>query len=1091
MRNQLFIGVAAVALIAPAAAIAQETTSTIQGTVTSDGAPVAGAAVTITHVPSGTVSRVTTTADGTFSAAGLRVGGPFTVTVDQTNTQVTDIYTIAGQPYNVPIDTSPQTADVVVTAARVKGAGVIGSGPSTVLNANDISKVASVNRDIRDLMRRDPFATLDTSQSTGRQVTFAGVNPRFNRFTVDGVPITDSFGLNADALPSRRGPVPLDSIAEFQTKVAPYDIREGFFEGGVINAILRSGTNSFQGTGFYSVNSDQLTGTHLKPYAPAGGTAANGLVPVLPFKSEDYGAELSGPIIKDKLFFMISGERVRNNTPFNANANPLLTTADGQAALAQILNIASTKYGVTAGGQLTNQNDKDDRLVGRLDWNVTDGQRLALTGIYTKDSINTLGVNTSLTGLSTESNDYVKPDRVVAGVATLNSTWSPTVSTETRVMYKDYQSGQTPLGAPTALAVICSDATNLDNATSCSTGKSTVDIGPLGSAATNVLHVQTFDAQELVRVTLNNHNVRLLYDFQNVKNYDLFISATTAAGSAGAYGAYYFDSIAAFEAGQAQAFGYANATTGNPNDAAALFSYQTHTFGIQDNWQVTPTVTVNYGLRYDLYGGHDRPDFNPAFLAREGFANTSYLSGRGLLQPRVGFDWKATSRLGVHGGIGIFGGGTPDVYIGNSFSASGVQPSNISLTNATPGSSAVLNNVSLTSVPAAAQALLKASPVTAATAALAPNFKIPSQWRGSLSADYDLNLGPLGNHWILSGNALISKTREAIFYHDGRDIPLLNSDGTPALTPDGRQRYQDITPLLGQGNSSTATDMILGNTTKGHGYVGTVSLAKKFGMGIDLYGSFTYEDVWDQQALTSSVATSLYSNGAFYDANGGAFGHSNDEVRYSAHYEVGYEHAFFRDYKTKIQLFGETRIGSPYSYVMTEASTLASGRGSVFGTALNTGRFLFYVPNGPDDPKVTYDSAATKAQIMHIIQTTGLKNFLGQIAPRNAFNSKWFTKIDLHLEQEIPTFIGHSRISVFADIENLPNLINHKWGEQLRNFFPFTDSVAKVSCVAQGANGCAQYKYSAPSSDTFLADQLVTVNGSSLYSIRVGARFSF
>ena len=310
MRNHLFIGAAVAALTIPAAAYAQETTSVIRGSVTSGGAPVANAQIVVTDVASGTKATTTTDASGNFSAPGLRAGGPYEVEVTSSagNTKVTDIYTVVGQPYELPIDVAApaegSTADIVISATRVKGAGVIGSGPSTVLTANDISKVASVNRDIRDLMRRDPFATLDTSQSTGRQVTFAGTNPRFNRFTVDGVPITDSFGLNPDALPSRRGPVPLDSIGEFQTKVAPYDIREGFFQGGVVNAILKSGTNSFHGGGFYTVTTDGLTGSRLKPYV----SNPTGVVNQPKFTSKDYGVTLSGPIIKDRLFFMSNWE---------------------------------------------------------------------------------------------------------------------------------------------------------------------------------------------------------------------------------------------------------------------------------------------------------------------------------------------------------------------------------------------------------------------------------------------------------------------------------------------------------------------------------------------------------------------------------------------------------------------------------------------------------------------------------------------------------------------------------------------------------------------------------------------------------------
>ncbi|MEN2789026.1 carboxypeptidase regulatory-like domain-containing protein [Sphingomonas oligophenolica] len=1095
MRHNLFLGVAIAALVIPAAASAQETTSVISGAVTANGAGVSGAKVVATNVPSGTRSETVTGTDGNFTFSGLRPGGPYTVEVTSTqgNSTVTDIYTVAGQPFNLPIDIAAQTtADVVVTASHIKGAGVIGSGPATVLTANDIANVASVNRDIRDLMRRDPFATLDTSQSTGRQVTFAGTNPRFNRFTVDGVPITDSFGLNPDALPSRRGPVPIDSIGEFQTKVAPYDIREGFFQGGVINAILRSGTNSFQGTGFYSINTDGLTGSRLKPYI----SNPTGVANQPKFKSQDYGIELSGPIIKDRLFFMVAAERVRADNPFNVAASSIT-----QAQFDQIVSIAKTKYNVDAGGKLTNQGDKDDRIVGRIDANITDGQRLSITGIYTKDQINTLGFN-SATAQSTESNDYVKPNRLWAAVATLNSTWSPVVSTETRVMYKNYQSGQNPILAKTAMALICTDAGSAgaitvgSNATQCSSNVSTLAVGPLGSAQTNILRTKTFDAQELVRVSLGDHNIRLLYDYQHVSNYNLFIGQTANPGStgisSGAYGAYYFDSIAAFQAGIAQEFGYANATTGNPNDAAAIFSYATHTFGLQDDWRVNSTLTINYGARYDLFAGHDRPLFNQAFYDREGFANTAFLSGRGLFQPRVGFDWKATPRFNIHGGVGIFGGGTPDVYIGNSFSSSGVQPVLFS----TATNPAYLNNVSLTQVPAGATAALNGTK-NAPVAALDPNFKIASQWRGSLSATYDFNLGGMGDHWIFAANVLISKTRQGILYRDGRDHPIV---GDSALTPDGRQRYFDITPVS-QGGVSGNADTILGNTTRGHGYIGVVSLAKKWDFGLNLFGSFTYQDVWDQTATTSSIASSNYGNTAYLDANGAAFGHSNDEVRYSFKYNLGFEHAFFGDYKTRVNLFGETRIGSPYSYTMQDAGTV-SGRSQTFGTAGNTSRFLFYVPTGVNDPKIVYAPTVVggvvtqtadqvAARIDQIINSTGLAKYRGQIAPRNAFNSKWFTKLDLHLEQEIPTFVGKSRISVFADIENLPNLINHKWGEQLRNFFPYTDVVTKVACKQVGTNACAQYTYSAPSTDSFLADQLITVNGSSLYSIRVGARVSF
>ena len=667
----------------------------------------------------------------------------------------------------------PVGKEIVVTASRVRGARNISGGPATVLNANDISKVASVNRDIRDLMQRDPFASLDASQSTGRQVTFAGVNPRFNRFTIDGVPVTDSFGLNPDGLPSRRGPVPLNSIAQFETKEAPYDIREGFFEGGVINAVLKSGTNQFHGTAFYTYNDNSMNGTRSK----------NLVVPNLKTKSKDYGAEISGPIIKDKIFFMVAGERVRATQPITYTYQATIP----DATLQQVISIANSAYGVTAGSPIQISNDHDDRAVAKIDANISDTQRLSLTGIYTKDSITSINRNFN-NSVSTASDDYLKPNRVFGGVAQLNSDWSSIFSTEARVRYKDYKSGQNPFTPATGLAVVCTDPVNTGSATSCSNNGGTVFVGPPGSAAANKLRIKTFGASLLGRLNLGDHTVRLLGEYENSNNYDLFLAGSNATvSSPGPYGAYYFDSIAAFQARTAQAFGYTNSTTGNPNDAAALFTYKTYTAGIQDDWRVNGQLHVNAGLRYDRLGSNSVPLNNVNFLAREGFTNTHFIDGKDLLQPQIGFDFTPTNRLTFHGGAGLFGGGTPDVYVANSFSASGVEPASVTQVQVP----SALTNVSLTTVPPGAQAAVGNATLSAngTTSALDPNFKIPSQWRATLSGNYRANLGPLGDNWAIGGDVLFSKVHNAILVQDFRDRPIT---GASALTPDGRQRYFDI-----------------------------------------------------------------------------------------------------------------------------------------------------------------------------------------------------------------------------------------------------------------------------------------------------------
>jgi hypothetical protein len=458
--------------------------------------------------------------------------------------------------------------------------------------------------------------------------------------------------------------------------------------------------------------------------------------------------------------------------------------------------------------------------------------------------------------------------------------------------------------------------------------------------------------------------------------------------------------------------------------------------------------------------------------------------------------------LSFHGGVGVFGGGTPDVYVANSFSATGVQPASVSEVQVP----SALTNVSLTSVPPAAQvavgnALLSAN---GTVSALDPNFKVPSQIRATLSGNYRANLGPLGDNWNIGGDVLLNAVRNAILVKDYRDRPIT---GPSALTPDGRQRYYDVVSTI----SPTATcvfnttnctgdpgDYVLTNTTKGRGFVAVAHVNKQWDFGLTAGVSFTYQNIKDQQALTSSIAASNYNNGAYLDPNGGAYGHSNDEVRYSVKYNLSFEHAFFGDYKTRIDLFGQTRSGYPFSYTFFDPNGSARAPGSVFGTTGTASHYLFYVPTGLSDPKVTYAASGTQtaaqaqAALDALIGSTGLNKYRGRIAPRNAFNDPWFTKIDLHLEQQFPTFVGHSRFSIYGDVENVLNLINHNWGETLRAAFPGNKSLVTVTCAAVGANSCDHYVYSSVATTAQLASTPANSNlGASLYTIRVGARLTF
>ncbi|MES1976037.1 MAG: TonB-dependent receptor [Pseudomonadota bacterium] len=1122
MRHNLFIGAAVAALIVPMAASAQETTSTIRGTVTSNGAPVAGATVNILNVPSGTQSTVTTDANGSFNANGLRAGGPFTVKVTASGfngTEVTDINTVAAQAYELPIDLTPESTggDIVVTASRLPNARSISQGPTTVLSARDIANIATVNRDIRDLERRDPFARLDDTPTGGRAVSFAGQNARYNRFTVDGVPITDNFGLNTDGLPSRRSPIPLDAIGQFQAQVAPYDVRQGNFQGGAINIVLKSGTNDFHGTGFYARSGDQFVGKRTKDLS----------VNVPSYKVDNFGVELDGPIIKDKLFFMVAGERLRGGRPIaeGPTDNNVGTAIPGltQAQVDAISAVAKSKYGYNTGGVLHNLGDKDDRVVAKIDANITDQQRLSLTYTYANDAINLLN-NTFVSsppGLGLASNAYIQGNRLHTGVAQLNSDWSDSFSTEVRAFYKNYTRIQEPLfGRGFAQFRVCtqehSDRGSGGSITGCANNAPVVSFGPDNSRQTNQLKTQTWGGLVQARLTMNDHDLRVFTEVQDVKVFNSFLQ--NSAGN------YYFDSIDDLKAGTAQQLTYANAIPSlNPDDAAANFRYNSFAFGIMDAWKVTPTLNINYGARYDLYGMHSKPALSAAYTARyaggayvngklvDVGANNTNISGFGLFQPRFGFDWKPMSRLNIRGGGGIFGGGTPDVYVSNSFSNTGVLTNSVTITQTATGftgaptdvATAALNGVTGTSVPGSLGTYLAGT--TASTAspvnALDRNFKIPSQWRATLSAEYTANLGPLGDNWVFGADFLYSKVRNQVYFTDIRSAPIAGS-----LTPDGRQRYQNV--IDGPTSTSTNTDILLTNTTKGRALIAVARLDKTWDFGLNINGSFTYQDVKDQAPATSSTAGSNYSNGAFVDPNNVAYGISNDQVKYFFKYGVNYDHAFFGDYKTTVSLFGETRIGHPFSYTFQD---FGSGRSSVFGvTGVSSGtgtggnRYLMYVPT-LNDPLVSYSNADVRNAVNAFIDASGLGKYRGKVAPRNAFHSKWFTRIDLHVAQEIPAFVGNSRVTLFADIENFTNFLNRKWGQQREYVFPYNTAVVRVQCLTTTGNAdgagtvatnasqpCKQYRYSpvgGASSFTTPTDQIYA--NQSLYSIRVGAKFSF
>ena len=1086
IRYYLAAGVAAlsIASVTAAPAFAQETSSSVRGTVDGTDGPVAGANVKVFHEPSGTTATTVTDVDGSFALNGLRIGGPFTVTVEADGYetgQVTDLTLQAGQPVRLPI-TLQSNQGIIVTAASIQSAADLSDGPTTALTREDIETASSINRDIRDLARRDPLVTIDLTNN--RAIEIAGNGGRLNRFSVDGMQMSDDFGLNGGGLPTNRGPVPFDAIEQFTVKVAPYDIAEGDMQGGAINVVLKSGGNKFHGGAFFGYTNDNLTGDKSRNASPK-----------LDFDSKQYGGWVSGPIIQDKLFFMLSYERTKEGQPLDAgfgtgfaNQVPGLT----QSVIDGVTATAKSRYGYDTLGLIATTQEADEKIVGKLDWNITDDQRASFTYIRNVGS-NQFQQGTFLTApfsLGYQSNGYELTEEVNSGTFELNSTWSDSFSTTARASYRDYNRGQTPFGATNFPQItVCTDAVSAGNPlgqnTSC--GGTNLVFGPDISRHSNALNTENLSLDFTARVETGNHSIRFMTGYTKVSTFNLFLQRS--------FGDIYFDSIADFNAGNANRLRYGNAVPSNdPNDAAASFSTTNFTFGVQDDWQLSDNVKVSAGLRYDLFDNNKAPPLNPNLLMRTGITNRATFKGRGVIQPRFAVNWDASDRLVVRVGAGIFAGGTPDVFLSNVFSNTGL------LTNAVDinrGNCAVsltcgaLNGITNGTIPASVVTLTNniSSLTLAPTDLIDPNLDLASKFKATFQADYSANLGPLGDDWLFGVQFVYDKTVDAYLWTDLRSAPGVGALG---VLPDGRTRYRVV------GAASTNRDLILANTTDGRGYFATARFEKRFDNGLSIEGSYTRSDVKDRSSLTSSTSSSNYQNNAFVDPNFPAYGRSIYEYRDQFKFGVNYRKNLFGDNRTSLGLFGENRSGRPFSVTMLDNT---GGRGATFGTVGNLGNMLLYVPT-VGDTRVTFDNVASETAFNSLVTSLGLEKYRGKIVPKNSQTSPDFFKIDLHVGQELPLpLVEGGKFEVFADIENVLNMINKDWGSLRQVQFPYNSTLVRVNCLTTnstvtptgtaGVNAtllqnCAQYRYS-----NVLAPNEVLQTRQSLYGIRVGARIKF
>ena len=367
--SKLALGLAVALAAAPA--FAQSTSSALGGRISdAAGQPVTGADVAIVHVESGTVSHATTDASGRYLARGLRVGGPYSVTITKDGKTETreGVYLQLAEVASLDAKLGVAATDIGSVVVMGGATSVFSSdnkGVGTSVSGRQLELAPQTNRSLDDIARLDP--RIQVTDAGDGSISVAGVNNRYNNISVDGMSQGDPFGLNANGLPYIGSPISVDTIAAYDLKVSDYDVGSDTV-GATVNAVTKSGTNEFHGSVY----------TALRDSDWMGNLDGNGYTG---FDSDrTWGATLGGRLVKDKLFFFASFEKqtIKNfggSSTSDGIANGDVTQQDVADAIeiANSLGMFPGTYGST-GVNLENK-----RYLAKLDWNINDSHRASLT----------------------------------------------------------------------------------------------------------------------------------------------------------------------------------------------------------------------------------------------------------------------------------------------------------------------------------------------------------------------------------------------------------------------------------------------------------------------------------------------------------------------------------------------------------------------------------------------------------------------------------------------------------------------------------------------------------------------------------------
>ncbi|HBX47142.1 TonB-dependent receptor domain-containing protein [Limibacterium fermenti] len=1019
---------------------AQVTTSSMSGRVTGGQEAVIGATVIATHEPSGTTYGTVTNMEGRFNLNGMRVGGPYSVKISYIGygTSTTSNITLSlGENYvlNVVLSEEATSLDeVVVTAARTKFT-TERTGAVTNITNSQIVNLPTVSRSIIDVTRLSPYG--------GNGMSFAGTDGRTANFTVDGANFNNNFGLS-DALPGGGSPISLEAIEELQVVIAPYDVRQTNFIGGGVNAITKSGTNTFKGSGYIYHWNENMRGNAVKGKLVEEDVREKD-------RNTTYGFTLGGPIIKNKLFFFVNAEMAKIPTVANrwrASTNGVAIpdsyiSRTTESDLQRVSDFVRSEYGYETGSYTSFPADKSTRkMLARLDWNITNQHRLALRYNYTKN-ITWISPNaTSMDGgtrvsearLSQASmafaNSMYSMDNLVHSFSfDLNSRLSNNLSNQFLATFSKLDDIRGTNSAEFPFIDILKD------------GQAYMSLGYELFTWNNGVHNNVWNIKDELTYYLGNHKVvgGIAYEYKMADN------AYMRNGT----GYYRYTSLDDFLNGGTPEI--VNLTYGYGGESNPAARVRTNKIGVyaQDDWSLGEKFKLSYGLRIDGLFFNNKDLMTNQAIYKIDYSGRHIDTGKWpsanvIFSPRVGFVWDAygDNSLKLRGGTGLFSGNLPLVFFTNMPTNGGMVQYQAQINASTKvfdgykgtftvgdkgnkfidmtqfAGGLVTDANGKASIAALYDKLASLGyPTTispeegtepSSISAVDSKFKMPQVWKTSLAVDYAFPT-PFPSSVTVEG--IFNKTINGVSMSDW-SIPNVG----------GFARFNgvDNRPIYPDGYRTGTKAFVLENTSRGYGWSANITLNAHPTERLSLMAAYTHTVAKDVTGMPGSNAESAFTYVPTVEGPNHIKLHNSQYTTpdrlvasVTAHDKSGNHYSI---------IYEGWLGGANYSYMTVND--------------MNNDGYNYDAIYVPTDEEVSnnqfrFVSEDDKTRFMDYVHANDyLKNRQGKYAESYSVYSPWVHRIDFSYKHDFVLNAGNNqhKLQLSFDIKNVMNFFNSSWG---------------------------------------------------------------